>query len=70
MEFIRRLLSKEAEPPVTEETVPEALLDTGPTLVVGQASHIGRVRKRNEDAYFTLQATFSRNSETASGMPT
>lgn len=65
MEFFRRLLGKEAGPPVTEVVAPgEELLDIGPTLVVGQASHIGRVRKRNEDAYFTLQATLSRNGET------
>lgn len=63
MEFVRRLLGKETEPPVAEIVVPEELLDTGPTLVVGRASHIGRVRKRNEDAYFTLQATLSRNGE-------
>lgn len=65
MEFLRRLLGIEAEPLVTEAVVPaEELLDTGPTLVIGRASHIGRVRKRNEDTYFTLQATLSRNSET------
>jgi hypothetical protein len=63
MEFLRRLLGREAEPPVAEVVVPEELLDTGPTLVVGRASHIGKVRKRNEDAYFTLQATLSRNGE-------
>ena len=65
MDFLRRLLGKEAEPVVQEAVVPtEELLDTGPTLVVGRASHIGKVRKRNEDAYFTLQATLSQNSET------
>jgi serine/threonine protein phosphatase PrpC len=65
MDFLRRLLGKEAESVVQEVVAPtEELLDTGPTLVVGRASHIGKVRKRNEDAYFTLQATLSQNSET------
>ncbi len=65
MSFLRRLFGKEAEPKVTEIIAPaEELIDTGPTLVVGRASHIGQVRKRNEDAYFTLEATLSRNNET------
>ncbi len=65
MELFKRLLGKQVELPVTEALAPaEELLDTGPTLVVGRASHVGRVRKRNEDAYFTLQATLARNGET------
>ncbi len=65
MDFLRRLLGKETESVVQEVVAPtEELLDTGPTLVVGRASHIGKVRKRNEDAYFTLQATLSQNNET------
>lgn len=65
MSFLRRLFGKEAEPKVIETIASaEELIDTGPTLVVGRASHIGQVRKRNEDAYFTLEATLSRNNET------
>jgi serine/threonine protein phosphatase PrpC len=65
MNYLKRLLGREARPAVQEAVAPtEDLLDTGPTLVVGQASHIGKVRKRNEDAYFTLQATLSQNGET------
>lgn len=65
MSFLRRLFGKEAEPRVIETIASaEELIDTGPTLVVGRASHIGQVRKRNEDAYFTLEATLSRNNET------
>ena len=65
MDFFRRLLGKEAETAVQEPLAPmEYSLDTGPVLVVGRASHIGKVRKRNEDAYFVLQATLSQNSET------
>lgn len=65
MSFLRRLFGKEAEPKVIETIASaEELIDTGPTLVVGRASHIGQVRKRNEDTYFTLEATLSRNNET------
>lgn len=65
MSFFKRLLGKEAEPVAKEAVVPiEEPLDTGPVLVVGRASHIGKVRRRNEDAYFTLEATLSRNGET------
>lgn len=65
MSFLRRLFGKEAEPKVMETIASaEELIDTGPTLVVGRASHIGQVRKRNEDTYFTLEATLSRNNET------
>jgi len=65
MSFFKRLLGKEAEPTDKEIITPiEAPLDTGPILVIGRASHIGKVRKRNEDAYFTLEATLSCNGET------
>lgn len=65
MNFLKRLLGREERPVVQEAVAPtEDLLDIGPTLVVGQASHIGKVRKQNEDAYFTLQATLSQNGET------
>jgi len=65
MSFLRRLLGREAESEVTETVVPtEEAVDTVPTLVVGRATHIGQVRKRNEDTYFTLEATLSRNGET------
>ncbi len=64
MSFFKRLLGKEAEPTDKEViALVEVPLDTGPILVVGRASHIGKVRKRNEDAYFTLDATLSCNGE-------
>lgn len=65
MSFLGRLFGREAKPEVTETVVPaEELVDLGPTLVVGGATHIGQVRKRNEDSYFTLEARLSRNGET------
>jgi serine/threonine protein phosphatase PrpC len=65
MAFIKRLLGKAVEPDVTEVVAPvEDLIDAGPTLVVGRASHVGQVRRHNEDAYFVLDATLSRNGET------
>jgi len=65
MDFFKRLLGKGAEPVVQDAMVPaEEVLDTGPTLVVGLSSHVGKVRKRNEDAYFVLQASLLQNGET------
>lgn len=64
MSFFRRLFGKGAGPEVTEAVVPaEELVNPGPMLVVGRATHIGQVRKRNEDTYFALEATLSRNGE-------
>ena len=65
MNFLKRLLGKGAEPVLHEAVVSvEEMLYAGPTLVVGLSSHVGKVRKRNEDAYFTLQATLLQNGET------
>ena len=64
MSFFRRLFGQEAEPEVPDVVIPtDELIDHGPTLVVGGATHIGQVRKRNEDAYFVLEATLARDGE-------
>ncbi|MFZ5917689.1 MAG: PP2C family protein-serine/threonine phosphatase [Chloroflexota bacterium] len=65
MSFFKRLLGMEVESAVQDVVMPgEEPLDTGPTLEVGQATHIGKVRKQNQDAFFTLKATLSRDGET------
>jgi protein phosphatase len=64
MSFFKRLLGLEAESTAVETVIaPEEILDAGPTLVIGQATHIGRVRKQNQDSFFTLKAMLSQDGE-------
>lgn len=64
MSFFKRLLGLETAS-TTETIIPpeEIPLDAGPTLEIGQATHVGKVRKQNEDSFFTLNAMLSQDGE-------
>ncbi len=59
MNFLRGLFGRRKEQPVAEVTPPpeEVSVGKGGTFLVGRASHVGKVRGRNEDMLFTLEST-------------
>ncbi|MDY7042427.1 MAG: protein phosphatase 2C domain-containing protein, partial [Chloroflexota bacterium] len=65
MDLLRRLFGGEKEQPVAEIAPPleEAGVGKGVSFVVGRASHVGRVRGRNEDALFTMVSTILQEDE-------
>ncbi|RLC69095.1 MAG: hypothetical protein DRI52_09285, partial [Chloroflexi bacterium] len=65
MGFLQRLFGKRKEPPAVEVTpsLEEAGVGKGVSCLVGRASHVGKVRGRNEDALFTLESTILQDGE-------
>jgi len=65
MGFLQRLFGRRKEPPAVEVTpsLEEAGVGKGVSFLVGRASHVGKVRGRNEDALFTLESTILQDGE-------
>ncbi|HIP97475.1 MAG TPA: serine/threonine-protein phosphatase [Anaerolineae bacterium] len=65
MDFLQRLFGRRKEPPAVEvaPSLEEAGVVKGASFLVGRASHVGKVRGRNEDALFTLESTILQDEE-------
>jgi serine/threonine protein phosphatase PrpC len=69
MDFLRGALGKgkivkaEKEVSIAESAEATSLSQEGLSFLVGKASHIGKKREYNEDAFFTLECTLKQNGE-------
>ncbi len=66
MDFLRRALGK-GQPVKTEKETESMeapnISQQGLSFLVGKGSHVGKKRKLNEDAFFTLECTFKQKDE-------
>jgi serine/threonine protein phosphatase PrpC len=65
MDFLQRLFGGKKEQPMVEVAPPleEVGAGKGVSFLVGRASHVGKVRGRNEDSLFTLESVLVQDEE-------